>query len=72
METLKNLMPLATVVISLIALFTGQSIIMNWQIQPVKENQARMETRMETRMDKIELKLDQLIMSQSQKNQVNK
>ncbi len=60
METLKNLMPLATVVISLIALFTGQSIIMNWQIQPVKENQARMETH----MDKIELKLDQLIMSQ--------
>ncbi len=71
MEILKNLMPLATVIICLVALFTGQSVIMNWQIQPVKDNQARMEKRMENRMDKIESKLDQLIMTHSLKKAVN-
>ena len=60
-------MPLATVTICVVALFTGQSVIMNWQIQPVKDTQARMEKR----MDKIESKLDQLIMAHSLKKAVN-
>ena len=57
METLNFLMPLATVVIALVALFTGQGLIFHWLLGPIKENQARMEKR----MDRIEEKLDQLI-----------
>ena len=64
MEHLASLVPLANIIIALVALFTGLALIFNWLLNPVKENQARMESRMdklESRMDRIESKLDQLI-----------
>lgn len=86
METLKFFTPLATVVICFVALFTGQALIFNWLLSPVKETQARMEMRMDMRMDKIEMrmdkiemridkidsKLDQIIMSQFPKQALKK
>ena len=75
MEALTFLMPLSTVVIALVALFTGMGWIFNWLLEPVKENQRELKAEqkelksrmdgIETRMDRIESKLDQLIAKQA-------
>ena len=71
MEVLTLLTPLATVVIALVALFTGMGWIFNWLLEPVKENQRDLKTEqkelksrmdsIESRMSSIESKLDLLI-----------
>ncbi len=68
METLNFLMPLATVVISLVALFTGMGWTFNWLLSPVKENQRELraeQKEIKSRIDRIESKLDQLIAKQA-------
>ena len=75
MEVITFLTPLATVVIALVALFTGMGWIFNWLLEPVKENQRDLKTEqkeihselrvLKSRMDRIESKLDLLISKQA-------
>ena len=60
MEALAFLMPLATVVIALVALFTGMGWIFNWQLEPVKENQRELKAEQkELKAEQKELKAEQ-------------
>ena len=61
MEALVFLMPLATVVIALVALFTGMGWIFNWLLEPVKENQRELKAEqkeLKSRMGRIESRMD--------------
>ena len=61
METLAFFMPLATVLIALVALFTGMGWVFNWLLEPVKENQRDLKAEqkeIKSRMDRIESRMN--------------